>query len=336
MGICESCENAVEEIKEITFCEPAPLRAGGFGSFEPLTQETKSLYDQYTSLIPEAVTSPIYFQSLYAWNFISVNRYKILGEFLCFVANDTTADETFAYPPLGAMGEPGELGEKSFASAVLAVMGEFEREGLECEFRDVPEFMLPFFSGIEGYKADVSYDRNWSEYIYTRDDYAEGIDQGKFRWGKRDFIRKFKPSSREMTPADRDVVRAITQNFFCPERDCPSCFCGCELEVVTRIMDNWDGLGMKGVLVESEGEALAFGIVCYQKDTAYCISKKLKRRTRGLDSYLTSVMLESLFDTKYKYMNYSDDLGNDGLREYKSTLARHDLMHRYVVRLQKT
>jgi hypothetical protein len=118
--------------------------------------------------------------------------------------------------------------------------------------------------------------------------------------------------------------------------DCLSCFCGCELEVVSRIMESWDELGMKGVMIESEGEALGFGIVCYQKDTVLFISKKICRRTRGLDAYLTAAMMDRVFDAEYKYINYSDDLGNEGLREYKNNLAAHTLMHRYVVRLRRT
>ena len=324
------CESVLEEI---TYYQPIfEPQADMFGGFDPLNLETKALYDFYIDSLPHAVTTPLFFQGLYAWNFALNNRYKILGEHLCIVGNDTLTGKFFAYPPLGVIGESGE---KSFASAVCAVMDEFEREELPCAFHEVPSFMLPYFSAVEGYRAEVSNDRNCSEYVYTRDDFAEGIQQGKFRWGKRDFIRKFSPAAREMTASDKDVARSITQNFFCPERNCPSCFCGCELEVVSRIMENWDELNMKGVVVESEGEALAFGIVCFQKDTAYCISKKLRRRTRGLDSFLTSVMLDNLFDTKYKYMNYSDDLGNEGLREYKSSLAKHTLMNRYVVRLHR-
>ena len=101
-------------------------------------------------------------------------------------------------------------------------------------------------------------------------------------------------------------------------------------------MESWDELDMKGVIIESEGEALAFGIVCFQKDTAFFISKKVRRRTLGLDAYLTAVMMDSLFDAEHKFINYSDDLGNEGLREYKNSLGRHALMHRYVVRLQRT
>jgi len=194
--------------------------------------------------------------------------------------------------------------------------------------------MLPYFSGIEGYRVEVSYDRDWSEYVYTKDDLAEGIQHGNLKWSRRDFERKFHPSARDMTRSDMDIVRDITQKFFCAGRDCSSCICGCELEVVSQIMASWDELGMKGIMIESEEEALAFGIVCFQKDTVFFISKKVRRRTRGLDAYLTAAMLDSLFEG-YRYINYSDDLGNEGLREYKTNLAIHTLMHRYVVLLQR-
>jgi len=303
--------------------------ADKFGAFDPLALETKALYDYYIDFLPDALTSTLFFQSLYAWNFTSLNRYKILDGHLCFIEEDTLTGKTFAFPPLG------DLAEKSFASAVRAIMDEFGREGLPCAFYEVPAYMLPSFSAIEGYRAEVSYDRNWSDYIYTNEDLAEGLHHGNFKWGRRDFERKFHPCAREIAPSDKDTLHAVTRKFFCAGRDCSSCFCGCELEVQSRIMESWDELGTKGIIIESGGEALAFGIVCFQKDTVFFISKKVRRRTRGLDAYLTAMMLDSLF-AKYRYINYSDDLGNEGLREYKSSLAKHELRHRYVVQLQRT
>ena len=313
-------------MKALTEVEPQTDR---FGTFEPLALETKALYDSYTGFLPEAVTTPLYFQSLYAWNFVAINRYKVLDGHLCIVSDDKVAGKFYAFPPLGG------LEEKSFAPAVRAMLDEFWREGLPCEFYEVPSFMLPCFYAVEGYRADVSYDRDWSDYVYTRDGLAEGLLKGHIKAAKRDFERKMHPDVRDITSSDKETVRAVTENFFCEGRDCSSCFCGCELEIALRIMDSWDELGMKGVMVESAGEALAFGIACFQKDTVFCISKKLRRHTRGLDAYLTSAMLDSLFCAS-KYVNYSDDLGNGGLREYKSNLAEHTLNHRYIVRLQRT
>ena len=303
--------------------------ASRFGAFEPLTLETKALYDSYVDFLPDAVTSTLYFQGLYAWNFVLVNRYSIVGRHLCVAVEDVAAQEVYALPPLG------ELDGNSFASAVCAILDEFEREGLSCAFHEVPGFMLPHFSAIEGYRAEVSYNGNCSDYVYTREDFADGLQKSAVRAARRGFERMFHPSVREISPSDKDVIRAATQEFFCAGKECLSCFCGCELEVATRIMESWNELGMKGLIVESGGEPLAFGIVCFQKDTAYMISKKVRRHTRGLDVYLTAAILDGIFDARYRRMNYSDDLGNEGLRRYKSNLAKHTLAPRYVVRLLK-
>ena len=125
---------------------------------------------------------------------------------------------------------------------------------------------------------------------------------------------------------------SIIERFFCEERMCSSCFCGCELEVVSRVVENWDKLGMNGVIIKSDGKPIAFGAVCVQKDSLLFLSKKVSRRTRGLNEYLHSILMER-FGKNCKYVNYSDDMGRKGLRSYKSRLGNHTLMHRYVVKL---
>jgi hypothetical protein len=304
------------------------LNKGRFESFEPLTLETKVLYDRCVELLPGAVTSTVYLQSLYAWNFVSVNRYKIFDEHLCVAVEDMMAREVFALPPLGV------LGDKSFVSALLAVFDEFEREGLPCVFHEVPGFMLHHFANIENYRVEIGYDRDWSDYTFTRDGFAEGLQKRSVKEAMRSFERKFHPHIREIAPSDKDVVRAVTRKFFCEGRDCPGCFCGCELEVVSRIMEGWDALDMKGVIVESEGEALAFGSVCFQKDTVLFFSKKVRRGTRGLNEYLNAALMDS-FGEGCEHINYSDDMGNEGLRAYKSRLGAYVLSHRYMVELSR-
>ncbi|MDR3265714.1 MAG: phosphatidylglycerol lysyltransferase domain-containing protein [Synergistaceae bacterium] len=287
--------------------------------------ETKTLYDRYAEPLPGALTSPLYFQSLYAWNFASVNRYEIFDGHLCIVAEDTMARETFALPPLGA------LDGESFANAVRAVFYEFERESVPFAFHEVPGFMLPHFSALDGYRINVSYERDWSDYVFRRNDFIEGLQKKSSREARRSFERRFRPDVREIASSDKDVVLAVTQKFFCEEKECQDCFCGCEFDVVSRMMEGWDELGMKGLILESGGEAIAFGTVCFQKDTVLFLSKKVRRRTRGLNEYLNAVLMDR-FGCGYEYVNYSDDMGSDGLRAYKSRLGRYILTPRYVVK----
>ena len=310
------------------FSEPRARRIGRFEAFAPLTLETKALYDRYAEFLPGALTSPLYFQGLYAWNFASVNRYKIFGEHLCIAADDKMAGKIFALPPLGVSDND------SFSSAVNAMLSEFERESLPCAFHEVPGFMLPKFYGLNDFIAESSYERDWSDYVFRGKDFAEGLQKKSSKEARRSFEHRFRPSVREIAPSDKEAVLAVTRKFFCEERICADCFCGCELKVVSRTMEGWEKLGMKGVVVESEGEAIAFGTVCFQKDTMLFLKKKARRRTRGLNEYLNAVLMDS-FGGGCEYVNYSDDMGSEGLRAQKSRMGRYFLSPRYVVKLSR-
>jgi hypothetical protein len=308
---------------------PPPLLSpsGRFQSFKPLRLETKTLYDEYAGLLPYALSSPLYFQSLYAWNFTSVNRYEIFEGHLCIAAEDTIRRKVFAVPPLGAL-------DGTFASAVGRVFSAFEKEWLLCSFYEVPDFMLPCFLSLEAYDVAVSYETDWSDYMFAKEDFCASAEKKSQKEAIRYFKRSFDPRVREISSSDREVVLEITKRFFCAERECSDCFCGCEMKVVSRMLQGWNELDIGGVIVESGGEAIAFGMVCRQKDTLLFLSKKVRRKTRGLNEYLNAVLMDR-FGSDCRYVNYSDDMGSEGLRSYKSRLGDHVLMHRYVVDLTR-
>jgi len=314
--------------EEASFSGQLTFQAGRFESFAPLTLETKALYDCYAEFLPGAPTAPVYFQSLYAWNFASINKYRIFDGHMCIAADDRMAGKIFALPPLGV------LDGESFSAAVRAMSREFEQEGLAFAFHEVPGFMLPRFSGLSGFKVEIDYERDWSDYVFKRNDFMEGFQKRSHKEARRSFERCGRPYVREIASCDKDTVLGVTKKFYCSERICRDCFCGCEFEVVSRMMDGWDELGMKGVIVESEREAIAFGSVCFQKDTMFFMSKKTRRRTRGLNEYLNAALMDS-FGGGYEYVNYSDDMGSEGLRAQKSRMGRYALMPRYVVKLSR-
>lgn len=299
---------------------------GKLSSFAPLTLETKPVYDHYTRLISAVLPSPLYFQSLYAWNFTSVNGFRIFDDHMCLVAEDRMACETFALPPLGIPGDD------RFAAAVDKVFLEMTCAKLPCSFHEVPDFMLSSFLSLENYRVDVKYEMDWSDYLFTSDEFTAATEKRSAREALRHFHRHRRPIARDISSSDRNVIRTVTERFFCAERECSACFCGCELEVVSRLIEGWDKLDMAGVVVESDGETIAFGIVCLRMDTLLFLSKKVRRRTRGINEFLNSTLM-SRFGSGCKYVNYSDDMGNAGLRSYKSKIGRYTLKHRYVVQL---
>jgi len=299
-----------------------------FESFAPLTLETKPLYDKYIGRLPAAVTSPVFFQDLYSCNLVTINRYKILCGHLCFIVHDTMEHDIYALPPLGL------LGGASFGRAVDAVYRAFSVESLPCVFQQVSEFFLPYFSSLDRYEAEISYDIVWSDYIFTKVEFVNYLNKKSSREMIRHFVRNRLPKVREISSSDADEIAGITKRYFCVGRKCENCYCGCEVEIARRLIDACDELEMNGVIVESDGEAIGYEAVCCQKDTMLFISKKVRRGTKGLNEYLNSIIIER-FGAEVNYINYSEDMGNEGLRAHKSRMGNHFLSHRYGVKLNK-
>jgi hypothetical protein len=297
-----------------------------FESFAPLDLSTKAIYDACAAKIPEALTSPSCFQCLYAWNFTAVSEYKILCGYLCVVTRDTLEGVIFAQPPIGL------YSPETFEETVGVLYEMFTDAGLACVFREVPGFMLPYFSRLPLYDVHIDHDEDWSDYLFTKEDFAAGIAKRSSREAIRNFEKKCRPSFRELSSSDVNEAVTVTKRYYCRGRDCSECFCGCEMKVISRLVGAYEALDLAGIVAETGGEPAGFGIVCFQKDTVYFISKKVKRGVKGLNESL-NVELMDRFGGGGKYVNYTEDMGNEGLRFYKSRLGRYRLSHRHVVTL---
>jgi hypothetical protein len=314
------------KLSDLAFRAAEEKRFKVFESFAPLDLSTKAIYDAYAAQIPEALPSPAYFQSLYAWNFTAASEYKILRGYLCVVTRDTVHGDIFALPPIGS------YSPETFAEAVDALYRKFIDVGLACVFQEVPGFMLPYFSCLPRYDAHVDHNENWSDYVFTKADFAAGIAKRSSREAIHNFEKKCRPLVRELSSSDVNEAVDVTKRYYCRERDCSECFCGCEAEVISRLVGAYEALDLAGIVIETGCETVAFGIVCFQKDTVHFISKKVKRGVRGLNEFLNAELMDR-FGGGSTSVNYSDDMGNEGLRFYKSRLGEYRLSHRYVVRL---
>jgi hypothetical protein len=99
-------------------------------------------------------------------------------------------------------------------------------------------------------------------------------------------------------------------------------------------MGAFEALGLFGAAIETDGKLLAFAIACVERDTLFCIYQKVQRSVRGLNELLRHVLVETC-GKAYSFVNYSDDMGIEGLRLYKSRLGPHRLEHVYRVELER-
>jgi hypothetical protein len=299
-----------------------------FQSFEPLTLGTKQIYDRYAGRLNAHLAANVFFQDLYAWNFTSRNRFKILDKYMFIIAKDEWYGEYVARPLLGP------IDDASFKSAADEAYDSFARAGYPCVFGDISHAMLPAYLSLEGYAADVSFDLNRSEYVFSRDSFVKSTSKPSAREAINYLKRRRKPTVRPISVSDREELVRFTEECFCECHPCEECSYGCDIVVLRRIMGAFEALGLSGAAIEADGELLAFAIACVERGTLFCIYQKVRRGVRGLNELLRHVLC-GMCEEAYSSVNYSDDMGIEGLRLYKSRLGTHKLEHVYRVELKR-
>jgi hypothetical protein len=194
--------------------------------------------------------------------------------------------------------------------------------------------MLPTYLSLEGYVADVSFDLDRSEYVFTREDFAESAHKPSAREAINSLQRHHKPTVRPISVSDREELVRFTEECFCKFRPCDTCSYGCDIVVLWRLLGVLETLCLSGAVIEADGKLLAFTIACVERDTLFCIYQKVRRGIRGLNELLRHVLVE-MCGKDYSFVNYSDDMGIEGLRSYKSRLGPHKLEHVYRVELER-
>ena len=91
---------------------------------------------------------------------------------------------------------------------------------------------------------------------------------------------------------------------------------------------------MRGIIVNSDGTDIGYAAGIIQGDTFVFLFKKNCRGYRGLDEYLQTELLKELPE-HVRYINYTEDMGVEGLRNYKRRLAPYYLKTRYQVSVER-
>ncbi|BED92553.1 MAG: phosphatidylglycerol lysyltransferase domain-containing protein [Candidatus Paraimprobicoccus trichonymphae] len=299
-----------------------------FKSFEPLALKTKQIYDYYVNFLPCMPISDNSFQSLYAWNSNFKSFYKIIYDHLCIFTFDKFSNKIYALPPIG------NLGKKFFSKIVDSIYLDFKRNNLKCVFCNVPKFMLPIFEGLYGYSFSVEYDRNSSDYLYTKKNFIKGLKNFHSRKAISCFEKNPNLICRKMDENDINKVIYITKKFYCSRHKCKDCYDSCEIKIESSLMLAFKKLELLGNIIESHIEPLGFQIFYFQNDIVFFISRKICRKINGITKKMDLEIIKN-FETKFLYANYTEDLGIPGLRFQKEKIGRYILCNKYTIKLKK-
>lgn len=180
-------------------------------------------------------------------------------------------------------------------------------------------------------------DRNYSEYIYSRDKLS--TLSGKKLQPKRNFINRFvaQHPDYQFVPLTPDLfdrcleldhkwaaekVEEETHDKFTYEA---------ERQALVTMFDNWEATGARGGALIVDNEIIAFTLGAgINYDTFDVCIEKADTQYEGAFTIINRDFVRSLPE-QYVYINREEDLGLPGLRRSKLSYHPEQLLHKYTV-----
>lgn len=295
--------------------------------YRPVTAEDYSVFAPYYDAMNEAWSSALSFPCIIAWSDAVPAFYKIAGGMICCLQYDGTIQKWTAIPFIG------HYSNESFSEAFSVMRSDMNTLGLQLLIVDMSEWMLPFYQGVSGIFWNVERPRKWMDYIYRREDFVGTMESADFRYRYRYFIRHFSPETVVLTSEHREECMTLMREVWCPSHECSECF-ACPLKAVERVVGMMDSIiltgGGGGTLVRVNGKPAGFCIVSQYNDVGLYVFKHANNRMKGINEYLLKECF-TRFLSGTDEINFTEDIGNEGLRAYKCRLAPYSLSARITL-----
>lgn len=182
----------------------------------------------------------------------------------------------------------------------------------------------------------IHYSEDDSDYVY---DIAEflNLEGGKNAKKRRDInkttttydniqirtIRDFK--------AEKETILQIIDKW-CDDYDCEKCMYGCEKVMIENILNSDLVKRLYGAIMYIDDKPEMFAISQIIGDTCYLYFKKSTDRLAGTFYYFEYHFLQPV--KNLKYVNFEEDMGLPGLREYKRRRHPAFMVNKYEVRIK--
>lgn len=295
--------------------------------FKPITPQIIDLHNECVSKMKGVFLSTLSLESMLSWLEKCPISYNIINNHLLYVVYDYTQQEYSYYMPLG---------DYKNIDQVLQYICEnpLHEDNEYVQICDVLPSYIDLFQSLENYDVKIKFNRDNSDYIYTKEALQESLNCQYMRYNIRYFIRKFNPEFRAITSDDASICENLIKETYCQYHECEECYYGCMKNTINTILSNNDILKTDGFIVFVDNKPVAYAMFKIINDTAIFLYKKNMRNYRGLNEYIHQKMIDMCPDT-VKYINYTEDMGVEGLRKYKSNLAEYSLLHKYYIQIKK-
>ena len=285
--------------------------------YRSVKAEDQRVFDPYYDKMNGHWSSAASFLCIQAWRDAVSTFYKPVGNVLCCVQYDGTLGEWMALP------FTGRYSSESFENAFRVFRADMETLGFPLKVMFLSEWELPFYQRARGISWEIENPRNSMEYIYQRTDFVKSINSSDSRYRYRYFLRRFAPETVVLTPEHREECLDCMRAVWCPFTDCSNCY-ACPLDAVGNVVSALDYLRADGLLVRVNGKPAGLCIVSCRNGLGLYMFKHADNRMKGINEYLLCECF-TRFLSEAEEINYTADIGDEGLRAYKSKLAPYTL-----------
>jgi len=207
----------------------------------------------------------------------------------------------------------------------------FREKGLDFYISHVDEKYISLIKSVPGYDYTVTYDRDYSDYIYERNNFITmaGSCYKHFRKKIRAFENHY-PDHKYSSLKYDDIPGCLELIELWREQK------GYDADANESaiLLKNFTELDLKGGVVKVDGQIKAFlaGELC--GDTGYIISGKGDMLIPGLYLYAVREFVKNEFPSAL-YINRCEDLGIETLREAKLSWMPVKILHKYNIHCKR-
>ncbi len=296
--------------------------------FQCLSAKDRDLFYRYYDQMNGYWGSALCFADMVAWSDSFAIYHKTVGRYMLMLAYDTEKKRWVMLPFLG------HYDQESVNEAFFETEEYVKELEVPLILMEAAEWMKTYYEGIPEVKWEVINDRGLCDYLYAAEDfYRHAIDGKDTRYNRKYFQRKYQTTTELLTPGHLDACTDFLERSWCAVHQCEECQYGCLKKTAASVITNINDLDADGIVIFTEGRVIAYSIVSCHNGLGFFEFKKTERGFRGINEYIHKECFER-FLQEARVINYSEDMGLEGLRKYKTKLAPYTLAPRYELRKQ--
>ena len=292
--------------------------------YKQITWQQQMEFDPYYDMMNGHWCANTSFLNLWGWHDTFTAYYKKTDEYIYIIQYLWSDGYPVAAPCLGNYTKDG------IEKVIRELREDFEFFGYPLVFMDITPWMLPYFTeaGIDFSIEDL---RELQDYVFTPDEFVEGMDQSDDRYRYRYFKRRYNYETLVLSSEYADECAEFMDKNWCVNRECDGC-CGCLKQVLFNVISKFDSVRCYGILVRVDGDMAGLCIVTNRNGLGVYQYKNAINRIKGINEYLLRESYER-FMQGVDMINYTEDMGIESLRYYKEHLApNYSLLSKYTLR----